>query len=315
MLKGVICAMALAMTLVLLYKTFQRTEVKEDPAPRTPASPEIGQYLYAHRTYGELYSIMKDWERSAPDLVETGTYGSTPGGKDLHYLKISNELAPGDKTVMVTACIHGNEPLSTSTVMAYAGKLLSAYGKDEAITKLVNSRTIYFVPVVSPDSYPDNRRIEGKDPNRDFPTLKNPNKISVAPVESLKKLFLKISPDSVLAGHTFGRVYLIPWGDSTKDNPNVADYERIASQMCALSRYKFQRACEMYDRPIYGTEIDWYHRNGAFAMVSEFGTHQREATEQETIRELERTFEAFLYFLEESVKVDIKQSPVSLKKS
>jgi hypothetical protein len=315
MLKGVMCAILLCLALVLLYKIVQKANVKEDPTPRTPACPDIGQHTYAHQTYEDIFSTINDWEKNAPDLVEVGTYGRTTEGKDHYYFKISNKLAPGDKTVLVTACIHGNEPLSTSTVMAYAWKLLSAYGKDEAITSLINNRTIYFVPVVSPDSYPDTRKVGGKDPNRDYPTLKNPNKISVAPVENLKSLFLKITPDSVLAGHTFGRVYLIPWGDSTKDNPNVADYERIASQMCALSKYRFQRACEMYDRPIYGTEIDWYHRNGAFAMVSEFGTHQREATAQETIRELERTFEAFLYFVEESVKVDIKQSPASSKKN
>jgi hypothetical protein len=306
MLKGVVCAMALCLVLVLLYRTVQRADVKEDPAPKIPACPAIERHLYAHQTYDEILSTIKEWESAAPELAEVSSYGKTSDGLKQYYLKIGNKLAPSDKTVLVTACIHGNEPLSTSTVMAYAGKLLSAYGEDEAITELVNSRTIYFVPVVSPDSYPDSRRVEGKDPNRDFPTLKNPEKISVSPVENLKNLFLKIKPDSVLAGHTFGRVYLIPWGDSKKDNPNVAEYERISSQMCALSNYDLKKASELYNRPIYGTEIDWYHRNGAFAMVAEFGTHQRKPTLLETTREFERTFKAFLLFVKESTEVKIK---------
>lgn len=278
----------------------QKLEIKE------PAKPEIGDYLFGYQSYDEIISTMKKWESSAPDLIDVKTYGKSSKEKDLFYIKISNEYKPAKKIVLITACIHGNEPWSTSTVFSYAGKLISSYKSDPALTKLVNERTIYIVPVVSPDSYPNSRSVDGVDPNRNFPTLKEPNKISVTPVKQLQELFLKIKPDSVLSGHTYGRVFLIPWGDSTKDNPNLEDYKKIVSKMCDLSKYKYQRACEMYNRPIYGTEIDWYHRNGAFAMVMEFGTHQRKPTLEETSKELERTFDSFVYFIEESVNVEIK---------
>lgn len=273
------------------------------PIVKPPATPEIGPFIQGHQSYGELVETMDKWEELAPDLVEVGTYGKTSEGKDQFYMKISNETCPGEKTVLITACIHGNEPLSTSTVMAYAGKLLSDYGKDKAITEVVNTRTIYFIPVISPDSYPSSRHVNNVDPNRDFPTLKKPDKESVTPVKNLQDFFLKVKPDSVLSGHTFGRKYLIPWGDSTVENPNLKEYKEIATEMCRLSGYKFQRVCEMYGRPIYGTETDWYHRNGAFAMVIEFGTHQRKPTLEETTTEFERTFGSFLHFVSESANV------------
>lgn len=275
--------------------------------PVIPKTPNIEKYVFGYQTYEEIYLTFKNWETAAEDLVEIDSYGKTSNNKEQYYLKISNEHNPGKKNVFITACIHGNEPLSTSTVMAYAGMLLSNYGKEKNITDIIDSTNVYIIPVVSPDSYPGSRSVNGVDPNRDFPTLKNPNKDSVIPIKNLQNFFIKIKPDSVLAGHTYGRVYLIPWGDSTTDNPNISDYERIAKGMCDLSGYRYQRACQMYNRPIYGTEIDWYHRNGAFAMVMEFGFHQRKPTEQETSKEFEKTRDAVLLFIRESVNVKVKQ--------
>lgn len=301
--KLLVCGLSVAIfvgAIVKQNKTNATKPVPETPSVKYPSSPDIDEYLFGHKTHEELESILLSWESKAEDLVDVGNYGQTTSGKKHLFIKISNEYKPSDKVVLITACIHGNEPWSTSTVMAYAGKLLSSYGRDEAITELVNSRTIYIVPVVSPDTYPNSRNVQGTDPNRDFPTLKNPDKNSVEPVQALREFFLKIKPNSVLSGHTFGRVFLIPWGDSTVNCPDIDAYKRIASKMCELSNYKYQRACEMYNRPIYGTEIDWYYRNGAFAMVMEFGTHQRKPSLEDTTSEFNKTFEAFVYFVQES---------------
>lgn len=276
------------------------------PAKKTPDTPEEFDFVLLHLSHEDVEKTLKEWEAKAPELVEVGTFGKTTKGRDQIYIRVCNEYEPSEKAVLITAAIHGNEPWSTSTVMAYAGKLITAYGRDESLTKLVNSRTIYFVPVVSPDSYPNSRSVDGVDPNRDFPTLKNPEKRSVTPVKNLQDFFLKLKPNAVLSGHTFGRVFLIPWGDSTKDNPSIDDYRRVASEMSRLSGYRYQRGCEMYNSPIFGTEMDWYHRNGAFAMVMEFGSHQRKPSKEETRSEFDKTFSAFVRFLEEAPKVELK---------
>lgn len=205
---------------------------------------------------------------------------------------------------MVTACIHGNEPLSAGVLMACMGRLVSSYGRDGALTELLDSRTIYFVPVVSPDSYPHSRLVDGVDPNRNFPTTRSPDRKSVPPVENLREFFLKVRPRAVLSGHTFGRTYLVPWGDSRKDNPSKADYERVASEMGSMSGYGHSRVCDLYGAPIFGTEADWYHRNGAFAMVMEMGTHQRKATRVEVESEADRVFGAVVHFVRVAAEVE-----------
>lgn len=303
--------LAIFLCVVLGFTHFYKANSTTSNLPKTPIksqpdSPNINEYIFGHKSYEQIISLFKDWEEKAPDLVDIGTYGKTSKGKDTYYLKLSNELKPGNDIVLITACIHGNEPLSTSTMLAYVGKLLSEYGKNEKITEMVNTKTIYFVPVVSPDTYALSRSVDNVDPNRDFPTLKNPNKISVTPIKNLQEFFIKIKPKSVLSGHTFGRVFLIPWGDSKKDNPNQDDYKKIATEMSKLANYKNKKASELYGYPIFGTETDWYYRNGAFAMVVEFGTHQRKASIEDTKKEFDRTFDSFIYFVENSVKVEIK---------
>lgn len=287
-------------------QSFNPTSPAKPSEPRSPAKAEIGEYVSGHKSYEEIISMFREWERKAPDLIEVGTYGKTTKQKDHYFIRISNEISPAKKTVLITACIHGNEPWSTSTSIACIGKIISSYGKDESLTDLVNSRTIYFIPVASPDSYPGSRSVDGVDPNRNFPTPKNPDKESVVPVKNLQEFFMKIKPNAVLSGHTYGRVFLIPWGDSTSDNPNLSDYENIASEMSRLSGYRHQRVCQMYNRPIYGTEIDWYHRHGAFAMVVEFGSHQRKPSLEETKSEFKRTFPAIVHFIEKSTDIDVR---------
>jgi hypothetical protein len=299
--KILIAILSIFILIFFVYKKDKKDQANKEPL--YPNTPEIKEFTFGYQDYNEILNKFKKWENESPFLIDVKKYGKE---EKYFYIKICNEYDPGKNKILITACIHGNEPLSSSTVIAYAGKLLSSYKKDKNITDIINKSTIYFVPVVSPETYPHSRNIQGVDPNRDFPTLKNPNKTSVELVQCLKELFLEIRPNSVLSGHTFGRVYLIPWGDSTSDNENLEDYKRIASTMGRLSNYRYQRACEMYNRPIYGTEIDWYHRNGSFAMVMEFGTHQKKPSLEDTIKELDRTFEAFLYFLKESPQIKIK---------
>lgn len=263
-------------------------------------NPEITTQIPDYLNYQDTVQQLKKWNSEAPDFTKIGTYGKSSQGEDLYYLKIeadrgTNEYKP---VVLITACIHGNEPLSASAVMGYIGTMLGTYGKDKEATDLIDSRIIYFIPVASPDSYPRSRHVDGVDPNRDFPTRDNPSKKSVPPIEALKDFFLSIKPKAVISGHTWGRIYLTPWGDQTSKCDDDAEYRKIIGEMGRLSKYKMQRACEMYNQPIYGTEVDWYYRNGSFSIVMEFGTHQRVPSRSDIQEEFDRTYKAVLYFIQ-----------------
>jgi hypothetical protein len=278
----------------------------ELPSKRYPAKPNLGNNFPGYQDYSTIQKQIEEWKMQAPGLVETGRYGSTTRGIPLSYIRITNLLDPEPKKkVLITACIHGNEPLACSTTMGFIGTMLSNYTTDPEVTELINTRDIYFVPVVSPDSYPHSRYVDGVDPNRNFPGKDNSRK-SVKPLDDLQKWFNQIGFNAAISGHTFGRVYLIPYGDTVQLCPNNDDYNRIIGKMQNLSHYRKQRACEMYGRPIYGSEVDWYYRNGAFAIVCEYGTHQNIPGMADTKEEFNRTYKATLLFIKEAPLATIK---------
>lgn len=299
------------------------------PAPpnqQQPIQNKISKVQPSYMNYTATVAQLKQWNQEAPEMTEVGTYGKSAAGADLYYLRLNNKRTSGSKpVVLITACIHGNEPLCSSTTMWYIGDMLDKYGKDEEITQIVDSRDIYFVPVVSPDSYPNRRQVDGVDPNRDFPSPSRPNHRSCAPVQAIQDLFNRIKPKAAMSGHTWGRVYLTPYGDTMTPPPNHDQITLVMNKMKALSGYRCIRACEMYQQggglnnppirtmgrswgksvPIHGGDVDWYYRGGAFSIVCEYGTHQRIPTDDDTRQEFTKTYKAFLVFLKEAPLVTV----------
>ncbi len=289
----------------------------------------ITQSKPSYLSYEDLIKQAELWRSESNGLVYVENYGLSSKGKNLTFVRVFNQNTDAYKpVVLVTACIHGNEPLSTATIMWYIGSLLKEYNQNPLVKDIVDNRDIYFIPVVSPDSYPNSRHVDGVDPNRNFSALNDSVSKSVRPVSALQRLFQEIKPKAVLSGHTYGRVFLFPHGDTMEKCKDHDAFLHITNEMSKRSGYKNIRACELYGStgkntdvpvriygdtvspykvnvPIYGTEVDWYYRNGSFAIVMEFGTHQRKPTDKEIEYEYQRTWDAFLYFLKESPLVEI----------
>jgi succinylglutamate desuccinylase len=286
-------ALSVAIILIVGLDKEKNTQAKEEQEQQQqqPKKDQIKQEVFGYQTYEEIVETLKSWEKTSPETLEVEKFGK---GLKNHYLRICNEKSPSDNVVLLTACIHGNEPLATSVMMSFVCKLISE--KD-----FFDDRTIYFIPVLSIETYPKSRYVNGTDPNRDF----HKNK-SIELVEDIKELFLKIKPDAVLSGHTYGRVFLYPWGHTTEKSPKHEEYSSLAKDMSKLSGYGNKRICELYGHPIKGTESDWYDSNGAFSMVIEFGTHQRKPTKSESEVELNKTYKAMMLFIREAVKLPTK---------
>jgi len=279
-----------------------------EPAPPVkPRTPNVSVPMPDYLPYDKLTQQLDRWHGEAPDLTERGTYGQTGSGQPIHYLRVTNLLNKSPKkAAMITGCIHGNEPLSTATVMAWVGGLLSQYGKNNAVTELLDTVDVYFVPVVSPDSYPNSRFANGVDPNRNFPCPARPNVRSVPPIKSVQDFFLKIKPQVAISCHTSGRMCLVPWGDSNAVCPDNESYRLVVGRVCNMTGYSYLRACELYRRPIYGGEMDWYYRNGAFSVVMEMGSHQNIPSPRDISTEYNKTFKGMLYLVQEGSKVRLK---------
>ena len=263
------------------------------PVPRVP-TPHVANPLPPHSDYPGICTLLREWAAGSDGLAEVGEYGRSARGAPLTYLRLGNRTGSGTP-VLVHAAIHGNEPLSGSVVLAYAGHLLSGYSREPRCRALLDSLDLYVIPAVSPDTWARSREVEGVDPNRNFDS---PG--PCAPVAGLKVLAARIHPRACWSGHTSGRVFLIPPGNTTAPTADDAAYQSLFGEMAKLSGYRLIHGCEMYGHPIRGTEIDWYHAQGAAANVCEYGTIQRPATPEEIRVEFSRTWPAFLLWLEKA---------------
>ncbi len=335
------CFCMVAACFYLLQKEPEtKQERKIDPQWTTPKIeekvlyPKVTTSAPNHLSYEQIVSLMRTWEKEAPEFVELKTYGKSFRGLDLVCAKIGRKGESNKPKVMIMSCIHGNEPLATAVAMRLVGSLLSEAEKDDAVKELLDKRELLFVPVVSPDTYAKTRLLNGFDPNRDFPGPHDPNHRSMGVIEAIQELFIEEKPKAVMSCHTWGRVFLTPYGDNIDYCPDHQKYTALVGEMAKRADYGLMRTCELYrtngklnvqpirttyltavgsPKPIYGTENDWFYRQGAFSVVVELGTHQRIPTQLDIDREYSRTKEALYYFLKEAplVELAIKQSKYS----
>jgi len=262
-----------------------------EPEIETPelTTKEINKYI----SYSEIVKLMKQWSEEAPRLCEFGTYGKTSRGTDCSYLRMGKV---GKPKLLIHACLHGNEKLSTAATINIMGRLLSNYKLDNKATWILENRDVYFVPVLSPDSYPHSRHVEGKDPNRNYPSPENPSINSVSPVKRIRELFTSNKFVGVISGHTYGRIYFYPRLGGREQSI------KMAKEMGELSNYRAGAVGSGY--PIRnpnsrGYEIDYYHSNGAIAVLTEFGTSHN-MSERSIISETDRTYDAYLLFMKKA---------------
>lgn len=302
-------------SLLILLKINNEIKIENVvPKPDKPVQPTIPkQYnitkqIPGYLNYPDIYSQLEQWNKEAPEITELSSYGKSSAGRDIYYLRMCGNKNGNCPKVLLTACIHGNEWIANASVMGIMGKMLNAYGRDSKITKLINERDIYWIPVVSPDSYiAKTRHVDGVDPNRNFPYPGQLNKSSIPPIAALRSFFLQHKFKAVISGHAYSQMYIYPWGYTFTPCKDEAIYKDICGRMGKLSGYKIYQIRRINTaHPYHGFEADWFYMNGAFGIVAEFG--QKFMPASSAIEpEVNRNYPAYLLFIEEAPLVDFSK--------
>ena len=210
--------------------------------------------------------------------------------------------------VLFMALHHAREHLTVEMALEVIRLFTESYGRDPALTNLVNTREIWVLPNVNPDGgeydvatgaykwWRKNRRPNtdgsfGVDLNRNYgyrwgccggssgnpgsDLYRGPAAFSESETQAVRD-FVLAHPGitAAISFHTYAELILYPYGYTYDDLPvdmTLADlltFRKLAGDMAATNGYTPQQASDLY--PTSGDTVDWlYGTRGIFAFTFE----------------------------------------------
>ena len=116
---------------------------------------KAGEIDFAHyHTYDEVTAILRKWAADYPNLIDLYSVGKSFEGRDIWQITITNK-ATGKDTDKPAMFIEGNrhsgEVTAAESALWFAWHILGGYGSDPAMTKLVDTKTLYVKVKNNPD--------------------------------------------------------------------------------------------------------------------------------------------------------------------
>ena len=105
-------------------------------------------------TNSELENTLKGWAQTYPTLLNLTILGESYEKRPIWLLTITNKANGLDiekPAIWLDGNIHATEIAGTTTTLYIAYNLLNGYGKDDRITRILNTCTCYIAPRVNPD--------------------------------------------------------------------------------------------------------------------------------------------------------------------
>ncbi|MEW5981846.1 MAG: M14 family metallopeptidase [Acidobacteriota bacterium] len=119
----------------------------------TPLQEGVMDFKHYH-TYTETVSFLKQWTQQYPNLLDLYVVAQSFGGVDIYQVTLTNKKTGKhtDKPAMyVEGNRHSGEVTAGESALWMLHHMLTRYGTDPDITRLVDTNTYYFRPVNNPD--------------------------------------------------------------------------------------------------------------------------------------------------------------------
>ncbi len=256
---------------------------------RLSAQKDAAQPYY---TYDTMTATLKKWVAAYPNICRMESIGKSCENRDIWALKISDNPEKNEKepAALIMGLHHSREWISVEVPMATAKTLLEGYGTDERLTRLVNEREIWFVPVVNPDGliysqtsqqfWRKNRRKNangsfGVDPNRNYgykwgsvgssdspsaDTYHGTGPFSEPETCAIRDFARREMFSADITFHSYSELILYPfsWGyPDEAPNPHQELFATFAKEMAAFNRYRPQVSSDLY--PSMGDTDDFMY--------------------------------------------------------
>jgi murein tripeptide amidase MpaA len=114
-------------------------------------SPVRFDRFYRHE---ELTELLQAWAKESPDLYRLESIGRSHEGRDIWLTAITDfETGPDTEkpAFLIEANIHAAEVTGCTAALHLIQKLLTEYGSDPKVTRVLQTRAFYVIPRLSPD--------------------------------------------------------------------------------------------------------------------------------------------------------------------
>ncbi|RJQ69178.1 zinc carboxypeptidase [Pseudonocardiaceae bacterium YIM PH 21723] len=257
--------------------------------------PSREELANKYHSYTETQQAVKDAVTKYPAIAQASSVGQSYEKRDIPILRLTG-AGTGDKPEVLFNCNqHAREHLTAEMCLHIIDRYTSGYGSDAEITKMVDSRIIWIIPMVNPDGieydnagggqrgWRKNRQGPGTDLNRNWGfkwgccggssgSTSSETYRGTAAFSAPETQVLRDFVNSRVVGgkqritahidfHTYSELVLWPMGYTTADTtPEVnADqaktFQTLGRNMAATNRYTPEQSSDLYITD--GSIIDW----------------------------------------------------------
>ena len=273
-------------------------EVARKSAAGCPTAPDIYGSMGCYPTRAESLDILERIRAARPEIVsERFSIGQSVEGREIWAYEVSDNpgVDEGEPEALVVALHHAREAATLTSTLYFLWHLVEGYGTDPEVTRLVDSRRLFVVPMLNPDGYVHNQQTDpggggfwrknrrpgpgstvGVDLNRNYgylwgldnsgsspdpgsQTYRGTGAFSEPETAALRD-FLEDgrSVRIALNVHTYSNLLLYPWDYEVAYTPDHETFVRLADRMTAVNGYTAGIGPEIL-YPVNGGSDDWMY--------------------------------------------------------
>lgn len=265
-----------------------------------------GGLLTGYMTSEQMSAKLQDLAKQYPDIVTVSEIGKTWEKRPILAVTITNKKVKAGKfESLFIGGMHARELAPPEIMFKLADTLAKGYGKEQAITDLVNTREINIIPIVNVDGriqvekgntwQRKNTHGSGVDLNRNFDSYWNYKGLNVpsswvgdaanqssetysgtAPasepeVQAVQNFYNNRHLNMVLDMHAYGEMFFWPVGYSEKDVPEVGIFKEMYNNTFKSIDYQGGTSMSLL-YPTTGTTDDYaYVKHKAMGLGMEVG--------------------------------------------
>lgn len=197
-------------------------------------------------TYPQYVEMMQYFAENYPEICRVDTFGTSVEGRLLLAVKISDNVSldEAEAAFLYTSSMHGNELMGYPMMLRLISYLLTGYGEDSEVDRLVDGLEIWINPLANPDgtfhggdhTVLDANRLNanGIDLNRNFPDISKaePDNESARAKENQHMMrFLREQRFTLSANiHSGAEVVNYPWDWTYDRHPDDQWFQFISRE-------------------------------------------------------------------------------------